>query len=218
MRTANGNSTTHVATALLGALLTLTALVAGRAEASPDAPSGGNYYSYAEVLAVTPTRSRAVVSTPVRYCTPEPVGRRYMRVSEPQATVVERRSGAGATLLGGLIGGLIGHQFGDGNGRRVMTIAGAALGASIARDATRRQQSYSTPVYTSESSYVPEPVYAMTSPGDGSRCETRYERTTGSVADGYDVTYRYAGQILHKHVAQHPGDRLPIRVSVEPVD
>jgi uncharacterized protein YcfJ len=37
-------------------------------------------------------------------------------------------------IFGGILGGAIGNQFGGGSGKKVMTVAGALLGASIAND------------------------------------------------------------------------------------
>jgi uncharacterized protein YcfJ len=37
-------------------------------------------------------------------------------------------------IIGGIFGGLIGNQFGDGDGKDVMTLAGTILGASLAHD------------------------------------------------------------------------------------
>jgi uncharacterized protein YcfJ len=40
-------------------------------------------------------------------------------------------------IIGGIIGGAIGNQFGDGDGKEVLTLAGILMGASIANDAEK---------------------------------------------------------------------------------
>jgi uncharacterized protein YcfJ len=52
----------------------------------------------------------------------------------------QRVSGDGSAtneIFGGILGGAIGNQFGGGSGKKVMTVAGALLGASIANDNER---------------------------------------------------------------------------------
>ena len=49
------------------------------------------------------------------------------------------------------------------------------------------------------------------------RCTTTTETRERTVLDGYDVTYLYHGQEFTKRVSEDPGDRIRIRVDVEPV-
>jgi uncharacterized protein YcfJ len=52
----------------------------------------------------------------------------------------QRVSGDGSAtneIFGGILGGAIGNQFGGGSGKKIMTAAGALLGASIANDNER---------------------------------------------------------------------------------
>jgi uncharacterized protein YcfJ len=52
----------------------------------------------------------------------------------------QRVSGDGSAtneIFGSILGGAIGNQFGGGSGKKVMTVAGALLGASIANDNER---------------------------------------------------------------------------------
>ncbi len=46
------------------------------------------------------------------------------------------------TIVGSVVGGAIGHQFGDGDGRTVMTILGAAVGGYIGGQMGRNMNSY----------------------------------------------------------------------------
>lgn len=160
------------------------------------------YLAWAEVVSVSPRYRWEDVAEPVRYCETlrtEPLG--------PSRYYPEHRSRPtpGAGLLGGLIGGLIGNQFGGGHGRTALTVAGAALGASVARDRTR---------------YRPYDEIGYRSVDDTRvvrRCtESNRSRLVRSM-DGYDVTYRYHGRTFHKWVADEPGDKVVIEVAVEPL-
>ncbi len=114
--------------------------------------------------------------------------------------VVQRRHRPHAgTLAGGILGGVIGNQFGHGGGRAAMTVAGTLIGASIGRDISRGHRARDYVTYER-------------------RCETvdRYE--TEEQVVGYDVRYRYKGEIYMTRTDEHPGKRIPIEVSVKPVN
>ena len=103
-------------------------------------------------------------------------------------------SGAGA-LLGAVIGAAVGHSFGGGTGRAAATGVGAVAGAAIGN--------------TMEASRAP-PVA-----GTVQRCSnvTQYEPRTV----GYDVVYDYAGVRRSARLAQDPGPRIGLEVTVTPV-
>jgi uncharacterized protein YcfJ len=48
-------------------------------------------------------------------------------------------------------------------------------------------------------------------------CETVYETTEELTLDGYDVTYRYAGQTHTTRMDHDPGSHVRVRVQVTPV-
>ena len=48
-------------------------------------------------------------------------------------------------------------------------------------------------------------------------CETVYETVESQELDGYDVTYRYAGQTHTARLDHDPGRYLKVRVRVTPV-
>ena len=73
----------------------------------------------------------------------EKVYKQYM-VEEPyQDCYIKetlQQSGDGSAtneIMGAILGGAIGNQFGEGDGKEVMTLAGIFLGASIANDAEK---------------------------------------------------------------------------------
>jgi uncharacterized protein YcfJ len=144
---------------------------------------------------------------PVRYVTRERDydDRRYARSGPGTAT---------STVLGGIVGAAIGRQFGDGDGRRAATAAGALLGGAIANDRSRQREMYGNDGYGYGGGY-----------GRAYERETvRYEQRCRSVEDyraddrvvGYRVTYDYNGHVGTTTTSYHPGDTLRVRVDVTP--
>ncbi|HEX7036291.1 MAG TPA: glycine zipper 2TM domain-containing protein [Pseudomonadales bacterium] len=188
------------------AMTLLVTAGAVRAEPSGDLPEGGGYYAYADVIDVTPRYGWHEVSEPVLQCVePSRPVRRYGHHDDYR---VRHLSGDGAAgLVGGLIGGLIGHQFGGGNGKTALTIAGAAIGASVARDFARERREFDRYDH-GDWRERHEPVR---------HCTETYRTRRVRGVNGYDVTYRYRGATFHKWVDEHPGDVIRVRVDVEPV-
>ncbi|MDZ7668174.1 MAG: glycine zipper 2TM domain-containing protein [Gammaproteobacteria bacterium] len=194
-------------TGLLAGTLTVTSALADTSY-EPDAARSGGYYTYADVISVRPLYGVHRVSEPVRRC--ETVSRRpahpASRYRGRHSDHYARQQGDGsaaAGLLGGLVGGLIGHQFGDGNGRKALTVAGALLGASIASDRARGRH-HDARGYARENMTVRRCTEVM---------QSRQERQV----HGYDVRYRYQGRTFNKRVDEHPGEVVRIHVDVEPM-
>lgn len=112
-----------------------------------------------------------------------------------EVVVVQERSDPGAQLVGALIGGLIGNQIGSGDGRRAATAAGALIGAQVGHNRTK----VATPVTTVQQ-----------------RCEMHAGYRQREVIDGYDVEYHYRGRTYRTRMAEHPGERIRVRVAVRP--
>ncbi|HHQ13421.1 MAG TPA: hypothetical protein ENK16_00180 [Chromatiales bacterium] len=81
-----------------------------------------------------------------------------------------------------------------------MTVAGALLGASMGADAAHRNAT-TGPAYTSVEH----------------RCKTEQVTHEEERADGYRVTYEYAGRHFTTHSPVDPGKTIRVRVQVEPV-
>lgn len=103
--------------------------------------------------------------------------------------------GAGGTVLGAIIGGAIGNQIGSGSGRRAATVAGAIAGGAIGHEAGRENRTV-----------------------DQQHCFVDEEFVIESQQVGYDVEYRYRGEVFMSRLDRHPGDRLRIRVAVSPAE
>lgn len=98
--------------------------------------------------------------------------------------------GVGGTVAGTVVGGVLGNQVGKGDGRKAATVAGAVLGGVIGRRVDR----------------------------NGAHCRTvEVEREERRLV-GYDVEYQYKGQTYMSRMAGDPGNRVRVRVSVQPDD
>ncbi len=155
----------------------------------------GGEYDFAEVVAVEPIVRLVTVTVPRRECWNEEVAvdRRRDRRGNGGST--------GATIAGGLLGGVIGRQIGGGSGRDAMTVVGALVGSAIGSNAGRDND------VRRDRDVVYDTVR---------RCETRDEVREEERVDGYHVTYLYNGREYTTRTRNHPGDRLRVRVSVNP--
>lgn len=119
-----------------------------------------------------------------------------VRVPEERCEGREGRDGGdptGGTVVGAVVGGALGNRVGKGDGRKAATVAGAVIGGAIGRRIDKNNGS-----------------------AEGTRCRTvevvREERRL----TGYDVEYQYKGEKYMSRLANDPGNRLRIRVSVIP--
>lgn len=104
---------------------------------------------------------------------------------------------AGGSIIGGIAGALLGSQVGGGNGR-IAAAAGGAIAGAVVGD---RVDNQNNPGSTVTQQNVRQ-------------CRTvdHYEtRTTG-----YQVVYDYKGRNYTSNMSYDPGDRVRLRVSVEP--
>jgi uncharacterized protein YcfJ len=99
-------------------------------------------------------------------------------------------------LIGGVAGGLIGSRVGEGNGRVAAAAAGAAVGALVGNHLSNgdRHEEYSE--------------------REVQRC--RMVDNWESRLAGYRVAYEYQGRTYSTMLPYDPGQRLTVRVSVEP--
>ncbi len=149
--------------------------------------SGNVRYAYGEVLEAQPIYRTNRYPTSEQVCWEEPV-EYYERG--------RARSPAG-TLVGALIGGVVGSQIGSGGGRRAATAAGVLIGASAGHESSRG------------SGYVRR--------GYEQRCSNEQRWESSQEVVGYDVTYRYLGQVYQTQTDRHPGDSIRVRVAVDAV-
>lgn len=146
------------------------------------------YFDSAKVVDVEPIYESVQVDYPQEHCWDERV--RYERPHRESYT---------GTIAGGIVGGVVGRQFGHGNTRRLFTLAGSLLGASVGNDLSHRGRHY-------------ESGYTRTE----RRCEVVNESRWEDQMVGYRVTYRYRGKEFVTRTQKHPGKRIRVRVGIEP--
>ncbi|MGH8529861.1 MAG: glycine zipper 2TM domain-containing protein [Nevskiales bacterium] len=158
-----------------------------------DYPDSYEHQTYAKVTRVEPIRVRRDISTPRQECWQEPVTTQRRHVEGPGTTA--------RTVVGALIGAGLGYGLGrrhrDGD---YLTAAGGLAGAAIGANSAARDTRV-----VNETEYV-------------NQCRTVHETRTEERIDGYDVTYRYDGQTYTTRMPYDPGERIPVRVSVTPVN
>lgn len=148
-----------------------------------------SYYVDARVVHVEPMYRTVRVEEPRRECWDEDV-----YVERPRY-----RSHTG-TILGGIVGGVLGHELGGRHHEGIATAAGTVLGASVGRDMSNRRAGDDGYYSTRE------------------RCEVRREYTSEQRIDGYRVTYAYDGREHVTITDYDPGNRIRVRVAVQPHD
>jgi uncharacterized protein YcfJ len=105
------------------------------------------------------------------------------------------------TVIGALIGGALGHQTGKGDGRTAATIGGAVIGGFIGNSVDRNNNAYE---YRDNSGTI-------------RRCRTVVDYDNGPQdVEGYEVTYRYAGQTYQAFTTYRPGRSMRVVVDVRP--
>lgn len=145
------------------------------------------FEDYGRVVRVQPRVEQ--VRQPRQECRTE-----YVQVPVQQA---QPRSPGGA-ILGAIAGGMLGNQVGGGSGRAAATAAGVIAGAMVGDRVTGSNQQ---PVTDVQEQAVRQ-------------CRTVDAWESRTV--GYDVTYDYRGRSYTTVMNRDPGERVRLRVSVEP--
>jgi uncharacterized protein YcfJ len=115
---------------------------------------------------------------------------------DEQVPVQGQDNRAGGTVLGAIIGGVVGSTIGKGNGRTAATAAGATVGAVVGNNAGQPVSGYTT--------------------------ERHCRQVVGTGGErlvaGYEVEYRYRGELYNARMSYDPGDRIRVRISVTPAE
>lgn len=133
--------------------------------------------AFARVIGVTPVEE--TTTTPRQQCMDEPV---------TEAAPVRDTHKIIGTVSGALLGGILGHQIGDGRGKDLATVAGAAAGAFGGRKAQQQVQNGKSVTTLRQ------------------RCETVMDTAVEVI--GYDVRYEVDGQVSTVRMDYHPGKRI----------
>ena len=111
---------------------------------------------------------------------------------------VDNGNKAAGTVLGAIVGGVLGSTVGKGDGRRAATVAGAVVGGAVGNNVARGDDRY----------------YSDTE----RRCRVVQDVAEERRIVAYDVQYRYRGDVYMSRINYDPGDRLRVRISVEPAE
>jgi uncharacterized protein YcfJ len=176
-------------------IVTATYLTILLLTALPFSANAKPYDNYARVTQVTPIYETYTIREPYRECHLEE------RTTE-LGKYRHRNTSTTPTIIGALIGGAIGNELGHNkSNKRVGTVAGAILGGSIAND-LKQQPRHRHHNYTTT-----EKV-----------CTTHHNVRHEKQVTGYDVNYKYHGQLYSTVMNTRPGDKIRVAVDVTPID
>lgn len=147
-------------------------------------------YVYADVLEARPIYRSVTVSAPREECWQE------------QVRVKESLSGSRTpALVSAIVGGALGNAVGNNSSsRKVGTVVGAVLGHSVGRD-----------IVAANSRHEPARYQTV------QHCDVVNEYYDEERLTGYQVRYRYNGEDYSVRMDDDPGERIRLRVQVEPV-
>lgn len=114
----------------------------------------------------------------------------------------------GGLLIGALVGGALGNQVGKGDGRKAATVAGAVIGGTIGAHAGNNNDNNDYQYRDDNSGVVRRCRTVVTTNDNGYNNDNGY--------DGYNVTYRYAGQTYQALMNHRPGRYIRVTVDVKP--
>ncbi len=215
--------------------LALTGLLATPAFAKHGHYSGENI-ERAKVVQVTPTYRKVTIEKPKKQCWYRDTGYQdysYNRNHSYHRTNSQNHDDAAAPIIGAVIGGAIGNQFGKGKGNAVATIAGAVIGGALANEAAAQShnnynnRNYGTNDYRYHDKYERghgkwENHHKRAGYNKHKKrkvCEVTHVRAeTINELTGYDVSYRYKGEIYYTHMQNHPGKFIDVAVNVTPLE
>ncbi|WP_233523329.1 glycine zipper 2TM domain-containing protein [Dyella solisilvae] len=117
---------------------------------------------------------------------------------QPVVRQAPPQGSAAGTILGAVVGGVLGSTVGKGDGRTAATVAGAVAGGAVGNSvsASGGGEYQTTETHCRQVNAVSEQRRIM----------------------GYDVEYRYRGEVYLSRLNYDPGERLRVRVSVSPAD
>ena len=148
----------------------------------------GSYVDYATVISVEEVYKQYITEEPYQEC--------YIK-----ETLQNQGDGSATNeIMGAILGGAIGNQFGEGEGKDVMTLAGIVLGASMANDAEKGKSGVQV--------VVSQEV-----------CETKVKKSIEKRLSHYLVNINYEGRDLSFTSKRRPyDDVIKVKVTVTSLD
>jgi len=101
------------------------------------------------------------------------------------------------TVLGAVVGGVLGSTIGHGRGNTAATVGGAVVGGAVGNSVASGGQTVTS---------------------NQTVCQPGSQVTQQRQIIGYDVEYRYHGDVYMSRLSYDPGERLRVRVDVAPAD
>lgn len=101
------------------------------------------------------------------------------------------------TVLGAVVGGVLGSTIGHGRGNTAATVGGAVVGGAVGNSVASG---------------------GSTTVSNQTVCQPGTQVSEQRQIIGYDVEYRYHGDVYMSRLSYDPGERLRVRVSVAPAD
>jgi len=148
----------------------------------------GSFTDYATVTSVEKAYKQYMTEEPYQEC--------YIK-----ETLQNQGDGSATNeIMGAILGGAIGNQFGEGEGKEVMTLAGIVLGASMANDAEKANSTGQV--------VVSQEV-----------CETKVRQSIEKRLSHYLVHIDYEGRDLTFTSKKRPyDDVIKVKVTVSSLD
>jgi uncharacterized protein YcfJ len=101
------------------------------------------------------------------------------------------------TVLGAVVGGVLGSTIGHGRGNTAATVGGAVVGGAVGNSVASGGETYTS---------------------NQTVCQPGSQVSEQRQIIGYDVEYRYHGDVYMSRLSYDPGERLRVRVNVSPAD
>ena len=148
----------------------------------------GSFTDYATVTSIEKVYKQYMIEEPYKEC--------YIK-----ETFQNQGDGSATNeIMGAILGGAIGNQFGEGEGKEVMTLAGIVLGASMANDAEKANSTGQV--------VVSQEV-----------CETKVRKSIEKRLSHYLVHIDYEGRDLSFTTKKRPyDDVIKVKVTVSSLD
>jgi uncharacterized protein YcfJ len=189
----------------------LLAAPVGAQDRGPSVPEA-IHYGWADVLRVDPVyddsgeanaNGAADSAEPKQECYEEQVLQDPGQAAAPSDNGGKR---IGGTFIGAIVGSIIGSRFGKGDGRKAATAAGAVAGGVVGNNvaANSNDPPARPPRYSTQRRCRPVE-------GAGTGAGQRH-------LVGYDVEYRYRGEVYNARMNTDPGDRMRVKVTVTPAE
>lgn len=124
---------------------------------------------------------------------------------------------AAGTMIGALVGVVVGHAFGRGDGNKAATAAGAIAGGIAGNRIAAAQDRAADDQARQQADAERDAVAASLRDCREARPVRGPSQPERRII-GYDVEYRYKGEIYMARLPFDPGDRMRVKITVVPAE